>query len=128
MKAYDIYKKTLTLMFEREGEDKAFRDNFTSLLTSVAAECIPYENSIRRASGRVEMTTAPVVSDMEQELLMSDELCAIAMPYGVASYFCQDDGETLLSQMYRERFLIALANAKKCFFEDVTDVYGGENV
>ena len=24
MKAYDIYKKTLALMFEVEGEDKAF--------------------------------------------------------------------------------------------------------
>ncbi len=128
MKAYDIYKKTLALLFEREGEDKAFRDNFPALLTSVAAECIPSENSIRKASGRVEMTTVPVVSDMEQEILMSDELCAVAMPYGVASYFCQDDGEEDMSQMYRERFLTALANAKKCFFEDVIDVYGGENV
>lgn len=128
MKAYDIYKKTLALMFEREGEDKAFRDNFPALLTSVAAECLPYENSIRKADGRVEVTTPPVVSDMEQDILMSDELCMVAMPYGVASYFCQDDGETQKAQMYRDRFLIALQNSKKCFFEDVTDVYGGENI
>ena len=27
MKAYDIYKRTLSLMFEGEGEDKAFKNN-----------------------------------------------------------------------------------------------------
>lgn len=128
MKAYDIYKKALALMFEREGEDKAFRDNFPSILTSVAAECLPYENSIRKACGRAEMESVPEISDMEQELPMSDELCAVAMPYGVASYFCQDDGEDSRAAMYRERFLIALQNSKKCFFEDITDVYGGEEI
>ncbi|MBR3848007.1 MAG: hypothetical protein IKM21_01810 [Oscillospiraceae bacterium] len=128
MKAYDIYKKTLALMFEREGEDKAFRDNFTALLTSVAAECLPYENSIREACGSEKLASAPEVSDMEQELPMSDELCAVAIPYGVASYFCQDDGEDGRAAMYRERFLIALQNSKKCFFEDITDVYGGEEI
>lgn len=126
MKAYDIYKKTLALMFEREGEDKAFRDNFLAILTSVAAECMTCENSIRKAGGRAELTTAPVISDMEQEVLMSDELCAVAMPFGVASYFCQDDGEADMAKMYRERFVGALVNANKCFFEDITDVYGGE--
>ena len=115
-------------MFEREGEDKAFRNNFPALLTSVAAECMPYENSIRKAEGKSEMKASPVISDMEQELPMSDGLCAVAMPYGVASYFCQDDGEDGRAAMYRERFLIALQNSKKCFFEDITDVYGGEDI
>lgn len=127
MKAYDIYKKTLALMFEREGEDKAFRDNFTALLTSVAAECLPCENSIRKSEGREALPESPTISDMEQALPFADELCAVAIPYGIASYFSQDDGEEGRAQMYRERFYVALVNAKKCFFEDITDVYGGDN-
>jgi len=126
MKAYDIYKRTLALMFEREGEDRAFRENFCVLLTSVAAESLAYENSIRRAEGREELSVSPVITDMEQELDFSDELTSVALPYGVAAYFSQDDGEGYNSLMFRERFVNALYDAKKCTFEDVKDVYGGE--
>ncbi len=128
MKAYNIYKRTLALMFESEGEDKAFRDNFCSILSAVAAESLPYENSIRRAEGREEIKTAPVILDMEDELPMSDEICSVALPFGVAAYFYQDDGENYNSSIYRERFVNALYEAKKCFFADINDVYGGENI
>ena len=128
MKAYDIYKRTLALMFEGEGEDRAFRDNFCNILSAVAAESLQYENSIRRAEGREEIKIAPIVSDMEDELPMSDEICSVALPFGVAAYFYQDDGENYNSSIYRERFVNALYEAKKCFFTDVNDVYGGENI
>ena len=128
MKAYDIYKKTLALMFEVEGEDKAFEKNFCAILSAVAAESLPYENSIRRAEGREEIKTAPVISDMEDELPMSDEICSVALPFGVAAYFYQDDGENYNSSIYRERFINALYEAKKCFFTDIDDIYGGENI
>ena len=128
MKAYDIYKRTLALMFEGEGEDKSFKNNFCAILSAVVAESLPYENSIRRAEGREEMKTAPVVSDMEDELPLSDEICAVALPFGVAAYFYQDDGENYNSSIYRERFVTALHEAKKCFVTDITDIYGGENI
>ena len=128
MKAYDIYKRTLALMFEGEGEDKSFKNNFCAILSAVVAESLPYENSIRRAEGREEMKTAPVVSDMEDELPLSDEICAVALPFGVAAYFYQDDGENYNSSIYRERFVNALYEAKKCIFTGITDVYGGENI
>ena len=130
MKAYDISKRTLALMFESEVEnvDKAFRNNFCNILSAVAAESLPYENSIRRAEGREEMKIAPVISEMEEELPMSDEICSVALPFGVAAYFYQDDGENYNSSIYRERFVNALYEAKKCFFTDVNDVYGGENI
>ena len=128
MKAYDIYKRTLALMFEGEGEDKAFKKNFCNILSAVAAESLPYENSIRRAEGGEELKTAPVISAMEDELPMSDAICSVALPFGVAAYFYQDDGESYNSSMYRERFVNALYEAKKVFFTDIKDVYGGENI
>ncbi len=128
MKAYDIYKRTLALLFEREGEDKSFRDNFCALLTSVAAESLPYENSIRESKGEEKLSEAPIISDMEEELPMSGELCMVAIPYGVAAYFSENDGENYNSAVYRERFVNALFDAKKCVFTDIVDVYGGECV
>ena len=128
MKAYDVYKRTLALMFEGEGETRASHDNFCNILSAVAAESLPYENSIRRSEGREEIKTAPVITDMEDELPMSDEICSVALPFGVAAYFYQDDGENYNSSMYRERFVNALYEAKKVFFTDINDVYGGENI
>ncbi len=126
MKAYDIYKRALALMFEREGEDKAFRDNFCNILSAVAAECLSYENSIRCAEGKEKLASAPTISDMEDELDMEDQLCTVAIPYGVAAYFAENDGENYSAAVWRERFVNALYEAKKCIFTDIEDVYGGE--
>ena len=126
MKAYDIYKRTLALMFEREGEDRDFRDNFCNILTAVAAECLPYENSVRCAEGEEKLAKAPEITDMGDVLPYCDELCTVAIPNGVAAYFAENDGEGYASAVYRERFVNALYEVKKCIFTDVEDVYGGE--
>ena len=128
MKAYDIYKKSLALLFEREGEDKTFKDNFCAILTSVAAETLPYENSLRESNGEEKLLKSPEISDMEDEVCMCDEICTLALPYGVAAHFADDDGESVRSAIFRERFLTALYGAKKHVFRDVEDVYGGENI
>lgn len=128
MKAYDIYKKSLALLFEREGEDKLFYNSFCPILTSVAVEALPYENSVRESRGEEKISKLPEISNMDDEVSMSDEICALALPYGVASHFLDDDGESVRSAIFRERFLTALYNAKKHNFRDIDDVYGGENI
>ncbi|MBQ8004200.1 MAG: hypothetical protein IJ299_03820 [Oscillospiraceae bacterium] len=128
MKAYDIYKRTCAIMFEREGDDKAFTDKFTGILNALLCEALPYENSVRAASGKEELRLAPQVSDVEDEVDMCDEICGVALPYGVASYFFQDDGESYNAAMYRERFINALSEAAKYRVGDITDVYGGEMI
>ena len=115
-------------MFEREGEDASFKKNFCSILSALLAESLPYENSHRIASGKEKLAFAPIVSEMEQDVDFCEEITAVALPYGVASYFSQDDGEGYNSQMYRERFINALCEAAKCNFTQIEDVYGGEEI
>ena len=126
MTAYDIYKRTCALMFEKEGEDEAFGEKFIGILNALICEALPYENSVRQSRSEETLITAPEVCGMQERVDMCYEICSIALPYGVAAYFSQDDGEIYNSAMYRERFVNALQEAAKVSFKDIVDVYGGE--
>ena len=126
MKAYDIYKRTCAIMFEREGEDKSFSENFLGVLNALVCEAMPYENAHRASCGIEELRAAPQFTSTDDEVDMCEGICAIALPYGAAAYFYQDDGESYKSAMYRERFINALNEAARYRFFDITDVYGGE--
>ena len=108
MKAYDIYKRTLALMFENEGEDKIFYDKFTEILNLLICEALPYENARREIRGDERLELPPTVESMEEEVDLSYDICCMALPYGVAAFFSQDDGENYNSADYRNRFIIAL--------------------
>lgn len=128
MKAYDIYKRTLAIMFENEGDDKMFYDKFTEILNILICEALPYENSGRASRGEEELAFPPGVESMEDEVDMSYAICGVALPYGVASYFCKDDGELYDAEKYRERYVNALKEAAKHRAVDIIDVYGGEEI
>lgn len=125
MKAYDIYKNAASLLFEKEGEDKAFAGMFLRILNIVLAEAYPYENSVRRSLGQDILADIPSAESLDDDIDMCGTICMTALPYGVASFFCQDDGETYLALMYRERFIDGLYAAARCIPEDIEDVYGG---
>ncbi len=128
MKAYDIYKRTLAIMFENEGEDKMFYDKFTEILNLLICEALPYENSARASYGEAELGAPPTVESMEDEVDMSYDICGIALPYGIASHFSRDDGELYNAEMYREKYTTALHKAAKYRAADIIDVYGGEQI
>ncbi|MBQ8004449.1 MAG: hypothetical protein IJ299_05085 [Oscillospiraceae bacterium] len=128
MKAYDIYKRVLAIMFENEGEDKVFYEKFIEILNLLICEALPYENSCRASRGEEELVSAPTVETMEDEVKISHDICSVALPYGVAAYFSSDDGESYNAAMYRERYINALGEAAKHRIGDVVDVYGGERI
>ncbi len=115
-------------MFERVGEDRSFKENFCPVLSSLLAECLPYENSCRAVSGKEELKSAPVISDMDEDVDFCEEIVSVALPYGVAAYFSEDDGNGYNAQMYRERFVDALNSVAKCRVIEISDVYGGEEI
>ncbi len=124
--AYDIYKNALALIFEKDGEDRRFKEMFCPILSALLAECLVYENSIRASEGREKLPSAPVAESLEDEIPYSEVLCRTALPLGAAAYFMQDDGEARKSALFRERFVDALNEAAKWNAGEIIDVYGGE--
>lgn len=121
----DVYERASALLFEIPGEDSDFRDNLLPLLNILAAEILPYENSIRYSKGEAELDRPPVFELTSDELPFSDDICMMALPYGLASFFCQDESDGYRAHDYRGRYITALQEAAKCKEEDITDVYGG---
>ena len=128
MKAYDIYKRTLAIIFENEGEDKMFYDKFTEVLNLLICEALPYENSVRASRGDAELKSPPTVESMDDEVDMSYDICGIALPYGIAAHFSRDDGELYNAETYREKYITALRETAKYRAVDIIDVYGGEQI
>ena len=134
MTAEKVYELALAVVFERKGGDEDYLYHFPNFLNLCMQEALPYENIIRRKSGKVALSVAPMITseDMERELDFSEALCRVALPYGVASFYCQDDGDNYRAQDYRNRFIIALeeaaygagTNGGGAVVGDIEDVYG----
>ena len=126
MKAQDIYKSACAILFERPGDDVAFDAFFIPTLNLLLVEALAYENAHRLAGGQSPLELAPQISGMDDEVPYCQALCSIALPYGVASAFFQDELDNYKAQDYRARYIIALREASKCVPTVVADVYKGE--
>ncbi len=127
MTGEEIYGIALSYVFERKREDADYEEFFPVFLNTVMQEALAYENMIRRKSGKAALVTAPKItkSEMNDELDFSESLCRVALPYGVASFYCQDDGDSYRAADYRNRFIVALGDAVGgVHMSDIEDVYG----
>ena len=126
MTGEEIYEIALSFVFERKREDKDYLDFFPLFLNTTMQEALPYENMIRRKSGKVARALAPRITaeQMNEEIDFSEELCRVALPYGVAAYYWQDEGDSYRAADYRQRFIIALGEAVGGgYVHDIEDAY-----
>jgi hypothetical protein len=127
MTGEEIYEIALALVFERKREDAEYEEFFPIFLNTVMQEALPYENMIRRKAGKVAVSLAPRVTKetMNEQVEFAESLCRAALPYGVAAFYCQDDGDNYRASDYRNRFIIELENAVGgVHMGEIEDVYG----
>lgn len=122
--AQDIYKRATALLFEEAGEDRDFQAHAPELINLILGEALSAENSRRAARGMEELPEAIRVKSLADEIPYSDELCAVALPLGLASLFFQDECDDYKAQDFRGRFLDALACASDGCPQEIEDVYG----
>ena len=128
----EVYELALSYVFERKNQDADYKEFFPMFINTVMQEALTYENMIRRKTGKVALSVAPKITeaDMEKELDFSESLCRVALPYGVASFYYQDEGDNYRAQDYRNRFIGALEDAvysaggSGAIIEDIEDAYG----
>ena len=129
MTAEEVYELALSYVFERKRQDKEYLDFFPLFMNTVMQEALAYENMLRRKSGSIALAIAPRITaeQMNEELDFSESLCRVALPYGVAAFYCQDDGDSYRAADYRNRFIIALQEAVTAvdgaFVGDIEDAY-----
>ena len=123
MVANEILKTATAFMFESPTNDVDFHTFFPALLNLVVAEALPYENAYRAANGMDEIQSAPVIDSVDTKVDYCDAICRIALPYGVASYFWQDENNEYRAQDFRNRFIDSLKEAARAVETDAIDAY-----
>lgn len=123
MKAEAIYKLACAILFEKTGTDPDFLAFFPSLASLLLQEALPYENARRETRGQPLLEAAPAVESMEDDIPYCDAICRLALPYGVAAYYFQDEMDGYHSQDFRARYILALREAAECCGEAVEDCY-----
>lgn len=123
MTGQKVYEIACSLLFEKPWMDKFFYNSAVNLINVLIAEAMPYQNNRERSTGREE-TNLFQIESLQDEIPMDDPIVKIALPYGLASYFYQDEEDNFRAQDYRGRFIAALEDAKLCEMIDITDNYG----
>ena len=124
MKAEKVFNAAVGFLFEQPGYDVDFKTHAPSIINSLVAESLMYENSVRAARGESELEQAPHIESLEDDIPYCDEICRIALPFGLVSYFYQDEGDGYKAQDFRARFIDALRESAKAVITDCEDVYG----
>ena len=122
MTGQKVYESACAILFEKPGLDKFFYQSAVNLINILISEAMPYQNNRERATDRKE-TELFQIDSLQDDIPMDDPIVKIALPYGLASFFYQDEEDNFRAQDYRGRFIAALEDAKLCEIIDIEDVY-----
>lgn len=90
----DIYRASLSILFEEEDNDPDFKRSFPFFLSKLLMEILPYENQVRRFQKREALRPedVPVITEIDDTTLPYDErFLRTAIPDGIAGLFMADD-------------------------------------
>lgn len=124
MTAYEIINKGFGLAGEQL--DMYPDKNIALIWLNIAlGESMDAENHIRVKNGLSTLAEAVVVLNLSDEVDISHCICAVALPYAVASCLAGDREDGYMAAIYRNRFITSLQDCAKGHELPVTDVYGG---
>lgn len=120
-----IFKRALSYLMEKSGDDKVFSENALELINALISECIECQNSRNLARGD-ELITSAEINSLSDEVKLDDILTEVAIPIGLASVFFQDELDYERANIMRGRFETVLYSAKRASVKEIPDVYGGD--
>lgn len=125
MTGQDIYETASAFLYEADGEDAESKRYSVLFLNLLLQECLEVENSIRIFKGIEPLEIAQKIETLSEEIIYSDSITRVALPYGVAAQFFQEAMDNFQAENYRAKYIAALNEARRLVFVDVIDVYGG---
>lgn len=127
MTGQEIFKRASAFIYEQPGDAEDSQRFSVDFLNVLLIEALPYENSIRRFEGKEELTNAPQIKGLSEDIPYHDEIAGLALPYGLVSPLFEEDLDNYRGQMYRNRYIQALYDSQKFTTDAVEDVYNAVN-
>ena len=96
-------------------------------INTLLFESLNTENSIRQSLGMEQLTTAPIIKSITDDIDYRDSLLRVSIPYGLASFIYRndDDGDGR-ADYYRNLFISSLNDFETYNDSEVKDVYWGD--
>lgn len=124
--AENIFKKACSFISQAPGDSGELPTFTPDMLDTLVYEALAYENNLRRYykdPARPELAVAPKVASLEDVIPYHDEICRVALPYGLLAQFYQDDENEYAAQKYRMQYVSALKDVTRVEVGLVEDVY-----
>ncbi len=124
--ALQIFELASALIYETTGDDADSAKFSIMFLNIHLQECLKVENSIRRANEDTELTEAPWITTLNDNVDYSADLTRIALPYIMASHFYTEAINLAMAQYFKDEYDRARSEAAVYKEEDITDAYATE--
>lgn len=107
-----------------ESSDKTdYETIFLQDLNIIMAECFRANNGLRRLRGKAPLEEMPEVTEKTDAPGYEDLFERMILPYGVASLIYVEDDETGITNVYRSKYLEALAENTTARFTEAEEEY-----
>ena len=123
MTAQQIYEMASSFLYEADGDDADSKSFALGFLNVLLQEALETENSIRRFKGAEELTAAPYLAALTDEINYDGAITRGALPYGLASFYYAEAMDNFQSENYRGKFIAALNAANKATPTTIEDQY-----
>lgn len=123
MTIQQVFDLALSLLPTNMDEDDSLVQYAVGWVNLAMQEMLFCENTIRVYKGIEKLDSAPILSDLNDEIDYDDSLVRYALPYFLASYMSKDDGSDYWAQDYRSRYVVAVNEALKAEPMLIEDVY-----
>jgi len=122
-----VYEYALSMLPSSRQEDDSLRQYAVLWVNSALAEMFFVENSIRADRGETELEEVPLLEADSDEILYSDILVRGALVWYLASLMAKDDDTDAWAVEYRNRYVVALSEAKRHIPMEIKDFYATDN-
>lgn len=126
MTANEIYTLALSFLSETPAGNETLEALAPGWISLLLQEALDQENLLRRFDGEKELTAAPQIRDLGEEIDYHPSILRVALPYGLASFFYIDDENDYRAQDFRARYISALEDTTRLREEPIVDCYGGD--
>lgn len=113
MTGFDIYTRASATMFVDTGKSVQDEQFTVRYLNTLLQETLPVENNLREYYGEDKLSSAQVITNLDETINYHDEILAGALPYALAALYQQEELDAFQASVYQSRYEKALSDCKK---------------
>ena len=113
MTGFDIYTRASATMYVDTGKNVQDEQFTVRHMNTLLQETLPVENNLREFYGEDLLTSAQVITNLDEVIHYHDEILAGALPYALAALYQQEELDPYQQSIYQLKYEHALRDCKK---------------